>query len=151
MHMTTRGLSHINFRAPRAMLDALKQFYCEVVGLEVGPRPPFPRFGYWLYADGQPIVHLYEAGPQEERRTDVATTFDHVAFDCEDSGAVEALLRSRGIAYTQALVPATQLLQFFLADPAGNKVELNFAPQRRQVAPAGPQDRPAVKSPSARP
>jgi catechol 2,3-dioxygenase-like lactoylglutathione lyase family enzyme len=127
--MTTRGLSHINFRAPRDLLDALKDFYCDVIGLEVGARPPFPRFGYWLYAGGQPVVHLYEAGPEEARRTDTATTFDHVAFDCDDRGAVEARLRSRSIPFTQALVPASRQLQFFLADPAGNKVELNFGPQ----------------------
>ena len=56
--MTTGSLSHINLRAPRELLDALKNFYCEVVGLQVGERPPFPRFGYWLYAGGQPIVPI---------------------------------------------------------------------------------------------
>jgi len=127
--MSTSGLSHINFRAPRALLDALKDFYCDVIGLEAGARPPFPRFGYWLYAGGQPVVHLYEAGPEEVRQTDAAGTFDHVAFDCADPGAVEARLRSRGIPFTRALVPASRQLQFFLADPAGNKVELNFGPQ----------------------
>lgn len=128
--MTTRGLSHINLRGSRAVLDALKDFYCDVVGLEVGQRPPFPHFGYWLYAGGQPIVHLYEAGPDEVHRTDVATTFDHVAFDCEDSAAVEARLRSLGIDYRKALVPASGQVQFFLVDPANNKVELNFARDR---------------------
>ena len=127
--MTTRGLAHINFHAHRELLDALKDFYCDVVGLQVGERPPFPAFGYWLYAGGQPIVHLYEAAADEVRRPDAVTTFDHIAFDCENSDAVEALLRSRGIPYHKALVPANQQLQFFLADPAGNKVELNFGRQ----------------------
>ena len=39
--MTTAGLSHINFRADRLLLDALKDFYCNAVGLQVGERPPF--------------------------------------------------------------------------------------------------------------
>jgi catechol 2,3-dioxygenase-like lactoylglutathione lyase family enzyme len=125
--MSTRGLSHINFHASRDLLDALKDFYCDIVGLEIGERPPFPAFGYWLYAGGQPVVHLYEAGPDETRRTDVVTTFDHIAFDCQDSDTVEALLRRRGISYRKAVVPASRQVQFFLADPAGNKVELNFA------------------------
>ena len=125
--MATRGLSHINFRGTRELLDQLKDFYCDVVGLRVGERPPFPDFGYWLYAGGQPIVHLYQAGPQEVRHSDVATAFDHVAFDCEDSAAVEAVLRERAIPYRRALVPATQQVQFFVVDPAGTKVELNFA------------------------
>jgi catechol-2,3-dioxygenase len=125
--MTTLGLNHINLHGDRQMLDALKEFYCDVVGLELGPRPAFPRFGYWLYAGGRPVVHLYEAAPGEERRTDVATTFDHVAFDCADSAAVEARLRQRSVEYTKALVPGTQHVQLFLSDPGGNKVELNFA------------------------
>lgn len=128
--MTTRGLDHINLRADRATLDALKDFYCDVVGLAIGPRPPFPNFGYWLYAGGHPVLHLYQADADEARRTDVATTFDHVAFRCEDSAGVEAMLRERGIAFRKAVVPASGQMQFFLSDPAGNKLELNFGPER---------------------
>jgi catechol 2,3-dioxygenase-like lactoylglutathione lyase family enzyme len=124
--MTTKGLNHVNLRAPREVLDQLRDFYCDIVGLEVGPRPPFPAFGYWLYAGGRAVVHLYQAGAEEVRQTNVETTFDHVAFDCEDSEAVEALLRGRGVAYQKAIVPASRQLQLFLVDPAGNKVELNF-------------------------
>lgn len=124
--MSIQGLDHVNLRAGRELLDALKHFYCDVVGLEVGPRPPFPAFGYWLYAGGRPIVHLYEAGPQEVRRTDVATIIDHVAFRCDDSAAVEDRLRRLGVSFHKTVVPASRQLQIFLADPAGNKVELNF-------------------------
>jgi len=125
--MPTRGLNHINFHAARDLLDALKDFYCDVVGLEVGARPNFPRFGYWLYAGGHPVVHLYEAEPGEVRKTDVPTTFDHVAFSCEDSAAFEALLRRRGVEYSKAVVPGSDQVQLFLRDPAGTKVELNFS------------------------
>ncbi len=128
--MTTRGLDHINFRADRATLDALKDFYCSVVGLEIGPRPPFPNFGYWLYAGGHPVVHLYQAGAEEARRTGVATTFDHVAFRCDDSAGFEARLSASGIAFRKAVVPGTGQVQLFLADPAGNTVELNFGQER---------------------
>lgn len=124
--MTTRGLGHINFRAQRGLLDALKNFYCEIVGLEPGTRPPFNEFGYWLYAGGQPIVHLSEAGPHESPPSGGAATFNHIAFACEDSAAVEALLRSRGVQYRKTAVPATAQVQLFLSDPAGNRVELNF-------------------------
>jgi len=125
--MTTTGLSHFNLHAKRELLDALKDFYCEVVGLRVGPRPPFPDFGYWLYAGSNPIVHLYQAGPDEERITHVATTFDHIAFDCTNRSEVEAMLLRRGIQYRTALVPNSSQVQFFLKDPAENGVELNFA------------------------
>ena len=126
--MTTSGLGHINLHAPRELLDALKDFYSEVVGLRVGFRPTFPRFGYWLYAGTQPIVHLYEAADDEERRADVAGTFDHVAFDCSGRAEVEAMLRERGVTYRISAVAPARPVQIFLRDPAGNGVELSFAP-----------------------
>jgi catechol 2,3-dioxygenase-like lactoylglutathione lyase family enzyme len=131
--MTTKGLNHVNLRASRQVLDRIRDFYCDVVGLQNGPRPPFPTFGYWLYAGGRPVLHLSEAGPNEVRQTDVATTFGHFAFDCEDGPAVEALLRERGLRYERQVVPASGELQLFVLDPGGNKVELNF----RETAVAG--------------
>jgi len=124
--MPTLGLNHINLSGSRELLDTLKDFYCEVIGLEVGPRPNFPRAGYWLYAGSDPVVHLYESAANEARKTDVLTTFDHVAFTCEDSDAFETLLHRRGIEYSRAVVPGSDQVQLFLRDPAGVKVELNF-------------------------
>lgn len=123
------GFSHYNLRAPRALLDELRDFYCDVVGLEVGQRPPFRSFGYWLYADGHAVLHLSEAGPDEVRPALPSGTFDHAAFRCSDSAAYESKLSARGIRYRTALVPATRQVQIFLTDPAGNGVELNFEEQ----------------------
>jgi catechol-2,3-dioxygenase len=123
------GFSHYNLRAPRALLDELRDFYCEVVGLTVGHRPPFRSFGYWLYAGEHAVLHLSEAAPDENRPAQPAGTFDHAAFRCTDRAAYEGKLASRGIKYRVAVVPATQQLQIFLTDPAGNGVELNFANQ----------------------
>ncbi|SFG85106.1 hypothetical protein SAMN05518865_12059 [Duganella sp. CF458] len=121
------GFSHYNLRAPRALLDELRDFYCEVVGLTVGHRPPFRSFGYWLYAGEHALLHLSEAAPDENRPAQPEGTFDHAAFRCTDRVAYEGKLSSRGINYRVAVVPATQQLQIFLTDPAGNGVELNFA------------------------
>ena len=71
--------SHVNLRAPRAMVDALRDFYCEVVGLQCGPRP-LSSYGYWLYAGGCEVLHLSESRPGENRGTGALTTFDHAAF-----------------------------------------------------------------------
>ncbi|XHS79367.1 VOC family protein [Burkholderiaceae bacterium UC74_6] len=123
--MPLSGLDHINLRASRALMEALREFYCEVVGLTVGARPPFDSFGYWLYAGEQPIVHLSEA-----RASEVPTTghgvYDHSAFRCTDRPAYEAALKARGIDYRVVRVPLTQQVQVFCRDPAGNGVELNF-------------------------
>lgn len=127
--MPVIGFGHYNLRASRALLDELRDFYCDVVGLTVGDRPPFRSFGYWLYAGENAVLHLSEAGPEEDRPAQPAGTFDHAAFRCTDRAAYERKLTSQGIQYRVAIVPATQQLQIFLTDPAGNGVELNFANQ----------------------
>jgi catechol-2,3-dioxygenase len=124
--MPTIGFSHYNLRAPRALLEELRIFYCEVVGLTVGPRPPVRSFGYWLYAGKQDVLHLSESKSGEARLTEVASMFDHAAFKCTERAAYERLLSERGIEYEVARVPQTGQVQLFFTDPAGNGVELNF-------------------------
>jgi catechol 2,3-dioxygenase-like lactoylglutathione lyase family enzyme len=124
--MPVEAFDHYNLRAPKALLEQLCAFYRDVVGLTVGDRPPFRRFGYWLYAGPRPILHLGEANADETCQTGVDTTFNHVSFRCTDPAAFSRLLDAHGIAYTTRRIPETEQLQFFFADPAGNGVELIF-------------------------
>lgn len=126
--MATLGFGHVNLRAQRPLLDELHTFYTQVVGLEAGPRPPFARFGYWLYAGGQDIVHLIEASPDEQRATHTSTVIDHIAFRCDAPEETQSRLDQLGIAYKVATVPLTGQKQLVLKDPAGHTVELNFSP-----------------------
>jgi catechol-2,3-dioxygenase len=121
------GFAHYNLRAPRPLLEELRQFYTEVVGLAVGDRPPLGNFGYWLYAGGTDVLHLSECGPGEQRSLGVATTFDHAAFRCSGRAQVEQKLAEAGVHFRMAQVPRTGQVQLFFKDPAGNGVELNFA------------------------
>ncbi len=121
------GLNHYNLRATRALLEELRTFYCDVVGLEAGARPALRSFGYWLYADGRDVLHLSAAGADEVRRPGAASTFDHVAFSCTGCAAYRQALDAHGVAYEIARIPQTGRVQLFFADPAGNGVELNFA------------------------
>ncbi|MGD9583021.1 MAG: VOC family protein [Lysobacterales bacterium] len=125
--MQVSGICHFNLRAPRELLDALRDFYCDIVGLSVGARPAFSSFGYWLYAGSKDVLHLTEARPGEQRCTGRAATFDHVAFACTDAAAYRVRLQAAGIAFTTDTVPGTGQLQMFFTDPAGNGVEINFA------------------------
>ncbi len=125
--MPITGLGHYNLRAPRQLLESLRAFYCDIVGLSVGERPPFRRFGFWLYAGDRDILHLTECSPEEVRRTDVSTTFDHVAFAADGRPEVESRLRANAVVFETAHVPLTGQIQLFLRDPAGNGVELTFA------------------------
>ena len=40
-------------------LERTKEFYCGVLGLENGDRPPLDFPGYWLYSGGTATVHLW--------------------------------------------------------------------------------------------
>ena len=125
--MSVLGFSHYNLRASRAVLDTLRSFYIEVVGLQPGTRPPFQNFGYWLYIGDEAVLHLSEADADEVRPPNVTNTFDHVAFTCRDLRGFEAHLTELKIPYRQDDVPLTGQRQLFFKDPAGNGVELNFA------------------------
>jgi catechol-2,3-dioxygenase len=124
--MPVRGFDHYNLRASRPVLDELKAFYCDVVGLTLGERPPFRRFGYWLYADGRPVLHLSEADEHESRSRTAVTTFAHAAFNCSDRERYERRLTELGIPFRTARVPQLAIEQLFFHDPAGNGVELQF-------------------------
>jgi catechol 2,3-dioxygenase-like lactoylglutathione lyase family enzyme len=125
--MPVQAFDHYNLRAPRALLEDLCAFYRDVVGLTVGARPPFRRFGYWLYAGSRPILHLGEAYEDESCAAGVEGTFNHASFNCTGRSEFEARLAARGIAFRTARVPLTGQVQLFFRDPAGNGVELGFA------------------------
>ncbi len=128
--MATIGFNHFNLRAPRELMDELKAFYCDIVGLEQGQRPDLGTPGYWLYAGNQCVLHLSQTRPDETRLTHAATTFDHAAFTCTNRVEMEARLKRHSITFTTGQVPSMGIAQLFLKDPAGNGVELSFAEHR---------------------
>ncbi len=124
--MPVRGFDHYNLRADRIVLDELRDFYRDVVGLTVGDRPPFRRFGYWLYSGDKAVLHLSLADDGEQRSSNAANTFAHAAFNCTGRTEFEQRLKLRGISYRTAQVPLLNIVQLFFHDPAGNGVELQF-------------------------
>ena len=121
------GLNHYNLRASRAMMEQLKVFYRDVVGLQIGDRPKLTSFGYWLYAGGKDVLHLSEAKPEEKRKENVATTFDHVAFTATDYVTTIARLEKLAITFKAREISDAGQKQIFFKDPAGNGIELNFS------------------------
>ena len=51
--MSVQGMNH--FTVLSDDLEVTKQFYCDLLGLEVGPRPNFQFPGWWLYAGDTPV------------------------------------------------------------------------------------------------
>jgi catechol 2,3-dioxygenase-like lactoylglutathione lyase family enzyme len=115
--MTVCGIDHFNITASRELLEQVRAFYCDVIGLVVGDRPPFDSAGYWLYA----------GDADQQLATNVATTLNHIALACTDRAEMERKLAAFGVRFRTARVPATSVAQLFLKDPAGNGIELSFA------------------------
>lgn len=116
-------LEHINIRC--ADVERCKDFYEKILGLTIGPRPPFASHGYWFYIGDHPYVHIVQKKPDEDPAGG-AGAMDHVAFRGLDLKDMKKTLDANGIAYREAVVPRDGTVQLFVKDPEGVGLELNF-------------------------
>jgi catechol 2,3-dioxygenase-like lactoylglutathione lyase family enzyme len=134
--MPAKKLDHYNIWTTR--IDATVHFYVDVLGLTIGPRPPFGMPGAWLYdSTKSPVVHLVDvnnstaedraaAGGRDITTLNGSGSIDHVAFESSDFEDMAARLRSAGLAFREDGIPAYNLRQLFVNDPNGILLELNF-------------------------
>jgi len=120
--MSVLGLDHVNIAGPAELIDRVRNFYVDVIGLVEGARPSFHRRGYWLYAGEHAVVHLTVS----DDATGATGSFNHFALSCEGLNATIERLKKHGVAYELAHVPQTNRVQLFVRDPAGVGVELGF-------------------------
>ena len=126
------GLDHVNVRAPEDMIERLRAFYRDVIGLNEGPRPPFRSRGYWLYGGERDLLHLTIIPADADARVPASTPaartgwFDHVAFTGMNRAESIRRLEAAGVPYEIDEVPMLGQVQVFLTDPAGIGVELNL-------------------------
>src|SRR5690606_3490166 len=123
--MPLARLDHVNLRT--ADLSGMVAFYTEVLGMTIGPRPPFAFGGAWLYcgegAARQATVHLVEVARRPE--PEVGLRLEHFAFAAEGLAAFLANLKSRGVSYRIGVVPGLGTIQVNLADPDGNHIHVD--------------------------
>jgi len=125
-----RNLNHLLILARD--LEATRDFYVDVLGLSVGPRPPFKFPGYWLYLGERAVVHLAAkggagAGPESGAEAGAGTgAIDHVAFEASGLADMVARLDRHGVAHRHRKVPGQGLHQVFVQDPDGVTIELNY-------------------------
>lgn len=128
-------LQHILIQS--ADLEGTKDWWVDVLGLEVGPHPDFRVPVYWLYLKGRDVLHVTTGGKdasenrkryagQESEATYGSGVVDHIAFHATGLDDMMARLDARGVAYKQRQITDRNLYQLFLFDPNGVKVELNF-------------------------
>jgi catechol 2,3-dioxygenase-like lactoylglutathione lyase family enzyme len=117
-------LDHMNICAPAELLEVIREFYCEVLGFSVGPRPAIPIPGYWLYAAGssRAAVHLLESA--HHSRPDL-NYLDHIAFRVDTLAPIRTALEARGIEYGYLDLADFKIEQINFLDPCGVKIEIN--------------------------
>jgi catechol 2,3-dioxygenase-like lactoylglutathione lyase family enzyme len=120
-----QALHHVNLVTPQ--LAVMIDFYHSVLGLEPGARPSFASTGAWLYAGGQPVVHLVAGAPAPREGT---PQIEHFAFACRGYSQLRAALAEKGIAHGTGSVPGLGWPIIHLTDPDGNKVEIVFPEEK---------------------
>ena len=115
-------------------VERTRDFYCDVLGLETGDRPPLEFPGYWLYAGVTAVVHIadrrsYAAhaaglGMSVPERDPGVGPLDHIAFRADDYDAVMERVERNGLAAVTLAGPGRPR-QVFVQDPNGVRVEIN--------------------------
>ena len=126
--MPVDALHHFTIQCTPAELPPLVDFYTRVLRLTVGARPEIPAPGAWLYAQGQPIVHLYAhlAQPVPPAQLHVTGHLDHISFRSHGLPEMRRHLTALGVPFAEAPIPGWNIHQLFLHDPRGLKIELTF-------------------------
>ena len=118
------NIDHINISTQSELLEKVKDFYCDVLGLRQGFRPDFTVPGYWLYAKDKAIIHLVESNSHFENENQ--GYFDHFALRTSGLENVIERLESHKIEYRISHIPEIDLTQIFCKDPSGTGVEISF-------------------------
>jgi catechol 2,3-dioxygenase-like lactoylglutathione lyase family enzyme len=160
--MDIKRIDHYSIRT--LDVEGSRRFYTEIIGLKVGPRPPFDFPGLWLYRGEPPaeldhatgnygIVHIMGvdlANPQglvdtlgwvdPDTLQGSTGALDHIALAVTGrAGMIERCQRNQ-VSFFERTVPTLGLHQVFIKDPNGVTIELNFpateAPQAQGTATA---------------
>ena len=117
-------------------LERSKQFYQDVLGLDLAERPDFGFPGYWLKTGDNICVHLASQDPNEIRDqfllkkhpkgTNGSGSVDHIAFLAQDPEGVRNRIQKNKVEMHFRSFPDAKLFQIFLKDPDNVTIELNF-------------------------
>ena len=119
-------LDHFLIRARE--LDQMRDFFSDVIGLQVGPRPNFQFPGYWMYSEDMPVVHLSQNNRESKSgERDDPGPVDHIAFTSNDYQELITRLKATGATFEEREVPGGQAHQVFVHGPEGVKVEIQFS------------------------
>src|SRR5262249_58208873 len=114
------GLDHVEVSVPRGSEDAVRAFYCGILGLVEVEKPDAlkPRGGLWLAIDGRPALHFGAVDVADRRASK-----RHVALEVDDLDKVRARLERAG-GGTEDGIPIPRWRRFRCRGPFGNRLQL---------------------------
>jgi catechol-2,3-dioxygenase len=115
-------LDHVNLRT--ANLAGMTEFYCNVLGLRLGPRPAFAFGGAWLYCGERPVVHLVEV--DQAPTPSGALRLEHFAFSADNFEELAETLTRANVEHRVSKLVGSETRQINLRDPDGNRVHVDF-------------------------
>jgi catechol 2,3-dioxygenase-like lactoylglutathione lyase family enzyme len=117
-------------------LERSKQFYQQVLGMQLADRPDFGFPGYWMKTGDNICVHLASQDPNKIRDqfllkkhpkgTAGSGSVDHIAFLAQDPEGVRNRIQKNKVDMHFRSFPDAKLFQIFLKDPDDVTIELNF-------------------------
>lgn len=156
----TLSLNHYSIRTLE--LQAVADFYAQVLGLSSGPRPDFPFPGIWMYNGshdnvGNAVVHIIGIdksdpdglkkylGDRSESSLKGTGAVDHIAFFATGLTDMLQHLAKIAVPCRERTTPSIGLHQLFLDDPCGLVVELNYPAAEKAALDAQTNARLAVR------
>ncbi|MBL1272358.1 MAG: VOC family protein [Oceanospirillales bacterium] len=123
--MQVRRLDHVNIQTTQ--VEAMVAWYCDILGLRVGPRPDFPFPGAWLYADDAAVIHLVGQDGDPAVGSEVKLKLEHFALTATGRTDFEAKLNNAQVPNQRFVLEEIGIVQFHMRDPDGNHVHIDFA------------------------
>ena len=116
------SLDHITIITTK--LKKTTDFYINILGMELdNNRPPFNFDGAWLSINNKPVVHIVVNNNHNTKND--KPTLDHVAFRVNDIELIKNNLNKHKVEYLEKKTPDNRIIQLFLTDPNGIKLELS--------------------------
>src|SRR4051794_14437448 len=142
-------VSHIeHFLVAADDIDATRDWYARVLGMQSGAHPDFGFPVHWMYVNGVDVVHI---GPSAKQAGEIQRKYlgrtsqqseegtgaiDHIAFRATGLRTMLEHLKREKMAFSQRRANGQALFQLFLYDPNGIKIELNYAAEEAEgIAP----------------
>lgn len=131
--MNIQGLNHFTIRTHR--VRETTDFFANVIGLTVGPRPAFRFPGEWMYAGEFPILHIVsrtgnnlhmEAYLGQRNQLEGSGCVDHISLQGKNLAAMQDHLIQLDLPFRERIIPEILEHQLFVEDPNGVTIEMIF-------------------------